>query len=138
METKKVVLIACEGESDIIVLNSLTTYNELHNEDKSLRPDIRFINLNGDKLTLEYIDANREHYPYMKADCLNQIRRIIEENFKTDLEPDGITLEDIESIFLVIDMDGAYVNNSDIIRESVACPLFEKIDCSYIILEKIL
>ena len=47
METKKVVLIACEGESDIIVLNSLTTYNELHNEDKSLRPDIRFINLNG-------------------------------------------------------------------------------------------
>lgn len=132
METKKIILIACEGESDIIVLNSLTTYNELHNEDKSLRPDIRFINLNGDKLTLEYIDANREHYPYMKADCLNQIRKIIEENFKTDLEPDGITLEDIESIFLVIDMDGAYVNNSDIIRESVACPLFEKIDPTYV------
>lgn len=131
METKKIILIACEGESDKIVLNSLTTYNELHNEDKSLRPEIRFINLHGDKLTLEYIDANKKHYPYTKADCLNQIRRIIEENFKTDLEPDGITLEDIERIFLVIDMDGAYVNNSDIIRESVTGPLFEKIDPTY-------
>lgn len=113
MKTRKAVIIVVEGYSDEVVFDVFSEYNRIHNSKAENRPLVFIISTGGDILTR----VDDKHQWIMEYDCLEKLRFILEEKLDVLCKNKKFTAKDISAVLLVTDMDGVYINDSDIIED---------------------
>ena len=109
----RVILIICEGESDLTALNVLKYFTKKLSVDAECKPIIQIIKTKGDKTTKQtFINGVPQNYLYQ--DCIDLISDSIRDRLTKMCLGKKVYLDDIDRVFFITDMDGVYISQDDI------------------------
>lgn len=121
------VLLIVEGKSDEEALFAISEYNRHHNASSNEKPEIIIIPTNRDMLTA-LTDEEDGREPILKEDCMKLILKTIRNQLEAKCAEAKIKVSQISKAMYLTDMDGVYIDNSNIIQDKTISYCDEKQD----------